>query len=169
MLKMKAPIFIVMGVCGCGKSTIGKLLAEALNVPFYDGDDYHPEANVKKMASGNPLNDNDREGWLKRLNSLSIENSNLGAVIACSALKESYRSILRQNLSKQIEFVYLQGTFKEISDRLAERKNHFMPSGLLKSQFSTLEVPTDAISVSIVNPPKNITNQILELYKQKKP
>lgn len=168
MLKIKPPIFIVMGVCGCGKSTIGKLLAEALQIPFFDGDDYHPKANVTKMAAGNPLNDNDREGWLKRLNALAIENNNFGAVIACSALKETYRTILRQNISKQIEFVYLQGSYEEISDRLAQRKNHFMPSGLLKSQFKTLEVPTDAISVSIINSPQTIINQVLELHEQKK-
>lgn len=168
MLKTDAPVFIVMGVSGCGKSTIGKLLANELEVPFFDGDDYHPEVNVKKMASGNALNDNDREGWLKRLNSLATENSNLGAVIACSALKDSYRTILRQNLSKNIEFVYLQGTYEEISDRLAQRKNHFMPSGLLKSQFSTLEVPTDAISVSITKAPSEITAHVLNYYKQKK-
>lgn len=169
MLKMKSPIFIVMGVCGCGKSTIGKLLAKALQIPFFDGDDYHPEANVTKMATGNPLNDNDREGWLKRLNGLALENNSLGAVIACSALKESYRTILQQNIAKQIEFVYLKGTYEEISDRLAQRKNHFMPSGLLKSQFETLEVPADAIAVSIINSPQTITNQILELHEQKKP
>lgn len=169
MLKRKPPIFIVMGVCGCGKSTIGKLLAEELDIPFFDGDDYHPEANVIKMASGNPLDDHDRAGWLRRLNRLSIENKSQGAVIACSALKESYRKILSQNHSEQIEFVYLKGTFEEITDRLAQRKNHFMPPGLLKSQFSILEVPVDAISVSIVNSPTEMTNEVLKLYQQKKP
>lgn len=169
MLKTNPPVFIVMGVSGCGKSTIGKLLADELEIPFFDGDDYHPEANVKKMAAGNSLNDNDREGWLKRLNSLALENSKVGAVIACSALKESYRVILSHSLNYQIEFVYLNGTFEEISNRLMQRKNHFMPTGLLKSQFNTLEVPNNAISVSITKTPIEITNHIIEFYKQKKP
>ena len=169
MLKTNPPVFIVMGVSGCGKSTIGKLLADELEIPFFDGDDYHPEANVKKMAAGNSLNDNDRIGWLKRLNSLAIENSKVGAVIACSALKESYRVILSHSLNNQIEFVYLNGTFEEISNRLMQRKNHFMPTSLLKSQFNSLEVPNNAISVSITKTPIEITNYIIEFYKQKKP
>ena len=169
MLKSNVTVFIVMGVSGCGKSTIGKLLADELKIPFFDGDDYHPNANVKKMALGNPLNDTDREGWLKRLNGLAIENKNKGAVIACSALKNSYRLILKRNLDPLIEFVYLNGTFEEISDRLKKRKNHFMSIGLLKSQFDTLEVPNDAISVSITKTPLEIITRILEVYKQKKP
>ena len=169
MFKKNAHIFIVMGVSGCGKSTVGRLLANALEIPFFDGDDYHPETNVKKMALGNPLNDNDREGWLKRLNSLAIEHKSAGAVIACSALKASYRVTLKQNLDNQVEFVYLTGTFEEISDRLKQRKNHFMPKGLLKSQFDTLEVPHEAISVSITKTPSEITSRVLKLYKQKRP
>lgn len=158
-----------MGVSGCGKSTIGRLLADELAIPFFDGDDYHPEANLKKMALGNPLNDADREGWLKRLNSLAIEHKSVGAVIACSALKVSYRAILKEHVNETIEFVYLDGTFEEISTRLQQRKNHFMPAGLLKSQFDTLEVPHEAIAVSITKTPNEIINHILKLYKQKRP
>lgn len=165
MPKSNTTVFIVMGVSGCGKSTIGRLLACELTIPFFDGDDYHTEANVKKMALGNPLNDTDREGWLNRLNGLAIENKNKGAVIACSALKNSYRLILKRNLDSLIEFVYLYGTFEEISDRLKKRKNHFMSTGLLKSQFDTLEVPNDAISVSITKTPLEIITRILEVYK----
>jgi len=164
----KAPIFFVMGVSGCGKSTIGKLLAEEFNIPFFDGDDYHPEANVKKMAAGNPLNDKDRQGWLERLNALSIEHKNNGLVIACSALKQAYREILSRHIENQVDFVYLAGTFEEISERLEQRKNHFMPSGLLQSQFDTLEVPLDAISVSIMKTPVNIVSEVQKKYKNKK-
>lgn len=169
MIKSNASVFIVMGVSGCGKSTIGNLLADELKLPFFDGDDYHPEANVKKMSLGNPLDDNDRESWLIRLNGIAKENQSKGAVIVCSALKESYRAILKQNLDEQIVIVYLNGTFKEISERLKKRENHFMPAGLLKSQFDTLEVPKNAISVSITQTPNEITAEILEVYKQKRP
>jgi gluconokinase len=164
----KAPVFYVMGVSGCGKSTIGKLMAETFNIPFFDGDDYHPEANVKKMAAGNPLNDDDRQGWLERLNLLSIEHKTKGIVIACSALKESYRVILKQQIESQTEFVFLQGTFEEISERLKQRQDHFMPSGLLQSQFDTLEIPADAIAISIAQSPRSIVSELSERYKNKK-
>ena len=158
----KPLIYIVMGVSGCGKSTIGKLLASKLNIPFFDGDDFHPEANVQKMASGLPLNDEDRKGWLQKLNKISIENIASGAVIACSALKETYRNTLKQNLEKQMVFVYLKGTFEEIHARLKKRQDHYMPIELLKSQFETLEAPADAIHVSINHSPDEIISEILD-------
>ncbi|MUH35291.1 gluconokinase [Zobellia amurskyensis] len=160
-MKSKKPIIFVMGVSGSGKSTIGKLLAEELNLSFYDGDDYHPEANVKKMAQGTPLDDNDRQGWLERLNLLAIENTATGAIIACSALKTKYRTILQKDIEKELCFVYLKGTFEEIMARLSERKNHFMPPELLQSQFNTLEVPENAITVSIMHTPQEIVSKII--------
>ena len=158
----KSLIYIIMGVSGCGKSTIGKLLANRLKIPFFDGDDFHPEANVLKMANGLPLNDKDRKGWLQKLNKLAIEHKPTGAIIACSALKETYRSQLKQNLGKQMVFVYLKGTFEEIHARLKERQGHYMPIELLKSQFETLEPPTDAIQVSINHSPNEIVSGILD-------
>lgn len=163
-----ATIFYVMGVSGCGKSTIGKLLASKLNIPFFDGDDYHPKANVKKMASGNPLNDKDRQGWLDSLNRLSKEHHKTGAVTACSALKKSYRKILEKDVSNQTIFVYLKGSFDEISERLQARKDHFMPPGLLRSQFKTLEEPDTAITVSISKTPEEIVTEVIEVHKNKK-
>jgi len=160
------PIFYVMGVSGCGKSTIGKLLSKNLAMPFFDGDDYHPEANVKKMEAGNPLNDFDRQGWLERLNQLAIEHGQSGAIIACSALKDAYRTMLTKDLPESY-FVYLAGTYDEISARLAQRKDHFMPAALLQSQFNTLEVPKNAISVSIANTPEEIVTAIVSQYKLK--
>ena len=158
----KPLIYIVMGVSGCGKSTIGKLLAATLKIPFFDGDDFHPEANVQKMASGLPLNDEDRKGWLQKLNEIAIEHKASGAVIACSALKETYRNTLKENLEKQMVFVYLKGTFEEINARLKERQGHYMPIELLKSQFETLEAPADAIQVSINHSPDEIISEILD-------
>ncbi len=165
----RPPIFIVMGVSGCGKSTIGKLLAEQFKFPFFDGDDFHPEENVIKMSNGIPLNDADREGWLKRLNLLAKENKDFGAVIACSALKKAYRNSLIEDLETQMEFVFLDGSKEQISKRLEKRKGHFMPPGLLDSQFCALEVPLDAISVSIVQSPEQIVSKILADFKVKKP
>jgi len=154
-------IYIIMGVSGCGKSTIGKLLAAKLEVPFFDGDDFHPEANVQKMASGHPLNDLDRKDWLKKLNELAFDHRTDGTVIACSALKEKYRAQLKRGLEAEMVFVYLKGTFEEIHARLKERQGHYMPIELLKSQFKTLEPPKDSIQVSIVLSPNEIVSDIL--------
>ncbi len=158
-------ILYLMGVSGSGKTTIGKLLAEQLGIPFFDGDDYHPEANVKKMSEGKPLNDDDRQGWLKRLNELALEHAANGAVIVCSALKETYRDLLGKSLDMQYEFIYLKGSFELINNRLAQRKNHYMPKDLLRSQFETLEEPEDALTVSIDQTPQQIVDDIIEQLK----
>ena len=165
----RPPIFIVMGVSGCGKSTIGKLLAAAFKCSFFDGDDYHPKANVKKMSRGIPLNDRDREGWLKGLNVLAKQYCEKGVVIACSALKQTYRDNLMKEIEAQIEFVYLEGSKDQILRRLEDRKGHFMPPGLLDSQFSTLEIPNNAIAVSIQQAPDKMVQKIIDQYKIKKP
>jgi len=150
-----------MGVSGCGKTTIGQLLAKEFNLPFFDGDDFHSKNNIKKMSEGKPLNDDDRKDWLQTLNKLAInEFQNKGCVIACSALKESYRSILRTGLSSNVKWIYLSGTFDEIYTRVSERKKHFMPPKLLKSQFEILEAPTNCIEVSITKTPKEIIKRI---------
>ncbi|MDE3740648.1 gluconokinase [Maribacter polysaccharolyticus] len=153
-------IYIVMGVSGSGKTTVGTLLANTLQLPFFDGDDYHPESNVKKMASGKALNDQDRKEWLETLNRLAREHKSIGAVIACSALKESYRASLRKDVMEQMTFIYLKGSFSAINRRLQGRKGHYMPISLLKSQFETLEPPKDAIEVSINQSPEDIVNSI---------
>lgn len=160
-MENKKQILFVMGVSGSGKTTIGKLLAEKLRIPFFDGDDYHPQANVEKMEKGHPLNDEDRKGWLQRLNELANKQENQGAIIACSALKSEYRAMLRRGLNT-VDFVYLKGSFDLISKRLAERKGHFMPPQLLRSQFETLEIPDHAISISIDATPSQIVDAILE-------
>ncbi|WP_431121562.1 gluconokinase [Flagellimonas flava] len=161
----KITVLIVMGVSGTGKSTIGTMLSKQLGIPFFDGDDYHPEANVKKMSAGQPLNDHDRQGWLIRLNELAKEHQKTGAVIACSALKQSYRDLLGQGMNEKLAFVFLEGSFELIKSRLENRKGHFMTSTLLQSQFDTLEPPEDAITVSIALQPAEITNQVIQQLK----
>ncbi len=133
---------IVMGVSGCGKSTVGQALGEHLNYPFYDGDAYHPEANIAKMQSGTPLNDDDRAGWLKTLNQLLAAEPN-GVVLACSALKPSYRQTLTKTLTRPV-FVYLKGDFDTIWQRHKQRSDHyFQGKAMLESQFDTLVEPTE--------------------------
>lgn len=155
-------VLVVMGVSGSGKTAIGQLLSKKLDRPFFDGDDFHPEANVQKMKSGSPLNDDDRKDWLLALNKLCVEHRHTGAIIACSALKKNYRSLLRAGMGNCIAFVYLEGSFELIKSRLEQRKDHFMPATLLQSQFDTLEPPTKEITVSIDQTPKQIVSEVLQ-------
>jgi len=159
----KPNIYIIMGVSGCGKSTVGKLLGKELGMPFFDGDDFHPKVNVEKMSKGNALNDHDRKGWLISLNELAKENVEMGTVIACSALKKIYRDQLRQDVPN-MKFVHLSGTKEEILKRMQSREGHFMPPNLLDSQFETLETPKQAFQVSIAHTPVEIVEKIKSHY-----
>jgi gluconokinase len=141
-------IVVVMGVSGSGKSTIGALLAERLGWEFLDADEYHPPQNVAKMAAGTPLEDADRWPWLERLNAELRQRSN--AVLACSALKESYRQTLCRDLGCRI--VHLRGTFDLLRSRLQTRKHRYMPASLLESQFAALEPPAGAIDIDVARP-----------------
>ena len=148
-----------MGVSGCGKTTIGRLLATALGIPFYDGDDFHPAANVQKMKNGIPLNDVDREPWLKLLNNnIRQWNSTGGAVLACSALKEVYRRILAENAL--VVFLHLSATKEQILRRLNNRAGHFMPASLLDSQFETLEETEEIFPIEASGSPDEILKLI---------
>ena len=150
-----------MGVSGVGKSTIGKLLSEALHIPFFDGDDYHPKENIKKMSDAQSLNDDDRQGWLETLNNLAKQQLDKNScVIACSALKQKYRDILSSDIKSKIKWVFLSGSFNEVFIRANSRKDHFMPSDLLKSQFDILEEPQDAIKIDISLTPNGIVEVI---------
>ncbi|MEX2456878.1 MAG: gluconokinase [Balneolaceae bacterium] len=154
---------ILMGVSGCGKTSIGKLLAEKLNVPFYDGDDFHPEVNVEKMRSGKPLNDQDRHPWLETLaDQIEKMNQKKGGVLACSALKQSYRETLKKVANSPVIFVYLKGDRELIADRLSEREGHYMPPKLLDSQFKDLEEPESSITVPINQTPEKIVKEIID-------
>ncbi|MCL7752668.1 NADP-dependent phosphogluconate dehydrogenase [Polaribacter sp. Z022] len=158
---IKTQVIYIMGVSGCGKSTIGKLLAKELKIPFFDGDDYHPESNIKKMSKGHALNDDDRQGWLETLNNLAKKQlSTNSCVIVCSALKQKYRDILNKGIVKQAKWVHLEGSFNQIYKRINSRSNHFMPSELLNSQFDILENPKQAIKIDISLTPEKIINTI---------
>ncbi len=158
-------VLVVMGVSGCGKTEIGKLLAKELDHPFFDGDHFHPKANIDKMRSGQPLNDEDRMEWLTKLNQLALEHRHTGAIIACSALKKNYRSLLRAGMGYCMAFVYLKGSYDLIQSRLQQRKGHFMPASLLQSQFDALEPPTKEITVSIEDTPDTIVKKVLRQLK----
>ncbi|WP_343328370.1 NADP-dependent phosphogluconate dehydrogenase [Polaribacter staleyi] len=161
MLQKKSTIIFIMGVSGVGKSTIGNLLSEKLNIPFFDGDDFHPEENILKMSKGEALNDNDRLGWLQTLNKLAKEQLKKGGcIIVCSALKEKYRDILNAKIKENAKWVFLNGSFEQIKERVNNRKGHFMSSDLLKSQFDILETPKNAIDININLTPNNIVEMI---------
>lgn len=155
-------LVLVMGVSGCGKTTLGRALAEQLGATFLDGDDFHPEANVRKMAGGTPLDDADRQPWLARLNAELKACAARGesAVLACSALKAAYRERLGEGLER-LETVFLQGESTLIGARLASRSHRYMPASLLQSQLDTLESPADSIRVDIAQPPDACVAQAL--------
>lgn len=145
-------ILVLMGVCGCGKTTIGQALAETLGWPFYDADDFHPAANVAKMASGHALDDDDRWPWLDRIADEMRQVLQRGghAVLACSALRQAYRERLQR--AGDVRIVYLAGDAATIAARLATRQHQYMPASLLPSQFAALEPPADALVVDIREP-----------------
>jgi gluconokinase len=135
-----APRLVVMGVSGCGKSTIGRELAQTLQLPYVEGDELHPARNVALMAAGTPLTDADRAQWLDAVAASIARAASSGLVISCSALKRAYRERLRE-AAPGLRFVYLRGTPELLASRMAQRKGHYMPASLLQSQLLTLEVP----------------------------
>jgi gluconokinase len=139
---MGTPIFVVMGVCGCGKSTVGQQLATTLGVDFLEGDQLHSAENIARMAAGIALTDEDRQGWLEALAGRigNTRERGRGLVVSCSALKRSYRDTLRRGASDLL-FVYLQGNPELLATRMVNRPGHYMPTSLLESQLAILEVP----------------------------
>lgn len=159
-------IIIVFGVSGSGKTTVGQLLAKELGWEFFDADDFHSPANVEKMRNGIPLTDEDRGDWLDGLRDLISEKLAGGndAVLACSALKEGYRQKLA--VSGQVKFAYLKGDHRLIAERLADRKDHYMPPGLLQSQFDTLEEPeSDVLTLDAELSPDDLVKQITASWR----
>jgi carbohydrate kinase (thermoresistant glucokinase family) len=157
-----AQIVIVMGVSGCGKSTIGSALAAQLGWQFTDADAHHPPANIAKMRDGLALNDDDRKPWLATLNQIlkqSVQRHE-PRVLACSALKQSYRDQLTAGIENQVQFVHLKGSFELIENRLKARQHEYMPSSLLQSQFALLEPPLNAIEINIDRTAESIVAQL---------
>ncbi|MEU5402466.1 gluconokinase [Streptomyces sp. NPDC005963] len=152
-------VVVVMGVAGTGKTTIGPLLADALGVPYAEGDDFHPAANIAKMSAGVPLDDADRWPWLDAIGTWSHGRAGLGGVVSSSALKRAYRDRLRAAAPHAV-FLHLTGDRTLIEQRMAERKGHFMPTRLLDSQFATLQAlegDERGVSVDVSGTPEDIT------------
>jgi gluconokinase len=153
-------VIILMGVAGSGKTTTGRKLAESLGWKYFDADDFHSAANVAKMKSGVPLNEEDRKPWLESLQRLIQERlaNDQPAVLACSALKQSHRDVLM--IDERVKLVYLKGDYALIKARLGGRSNHFLNPALLESQFQTLEEPIRALCIDIQSTPDEIVDII---------
>jgi carbohydrate kinase (thermoresistant glucokinase family) len=158
--------WVIMGVSGCGKSTVGAALAQVFDIPYLEGDAYHPAANVAKMAAGIPLDDADRAGWLQGLADeiRQARERGAGLVLSCSALKRRYRDLLRQ-ADPSLRFVHLQGPRALIAERMQARVGHYMPSSLLESQLSILEplqADEGSLTLDITQPPQVLVARITE-------
>ncbi|MGR5211995.1 gluconokinase [Vibrio rotiferianus] len=158
---------VVMGVCASGKTTIGEHLAKKLGRKFIDGDDLHPRANIQKMASGQPLNDDDRKPWLERIRdaAYSLESKNEHGIIVCSALKKIYRDQIREG-NESVSFLFLDGSKELILERMRARQGHFMKENMVNSQFETLERPENeprTIFVSIDATIEEVVSNAAEL------
>lgn len=159
-------IVILMGVSGSGKSTIGKRLSERQGWYFIDGDDYHPKENIRKMSSGIPLSDENREPWLNTLNGFMHEylDADKPLILACSALKQKYRDSLRAGFGNaDVTYVYLKGNYELIQNRLQSRAGHYMKPEMLCSQIKILEEPEDAIVINISENLDDIVEEIVTI------
>jgi len=160
------PVWIVvMGVSGCGKSTVGQLLARACGVAYVEGDDLHSPENVERMRSGNPLTDEQRRDWLELIShQLALAHARrAGLVVSCSALKRAYRDVLRRG-APDLQFVHLHGAPALLAQRTAQRVGHYMPVSLLASQLATLEPPgpdEQALAFDVAEPPQRVVDQVL--------
>lgn len=160
-------VCIVMGVSGCGKSTVGEQLAQQFGLPFYDGDSFHSAANIDKMSHGTPLTDDDRRDWLAVLaTKLGQWETRGGAILACSALKEKYRTILQSGVRSSIHWVFLDGSRELLLERMGSRQGHYMHPDMLDSQLATLERPAYALHLSITATPEELVQRIMAARKQ---
>ncbi len=159
-------VLILTGPMGCGKTTIGKMLAEKLGWPFYDGDNFHPKENVEKMRAGIALTDEDRRLWLEKLRDIIKRRLKEGqnTILACSALKQSYRNILGVD-QKNVRTIYLKGSYQLLRKRIEDRQHPYMNKDLLRSQLDTLEEPQGGLLVDISATPEMIVNTIIQNLK----
>jgi len=164
---MSYKVFIITGVSGCGKTTVGEALAKELGTSFYDGDQFHPASNIAKMSAGIPLTDEDRTPFLKSINNFIREKlPTENIVIACSALKDKYRDILSEGVDPlQLVWIHLQGSYDTIYERMTKREGHFMSAAMLRSQFETYEAPTKGIIVNIDQALEQMIDQIMAEVK----
>lgn len=161
----KYTLIIVTGVSGTGKTTLGTALSKELGIPFYDADNFHPAENIAKMSSGIPLNDEDRKPWLEALASkLEESKASGGCILACSALKESYRKVL--SIDPSIYWIHLKGDRDLIWERMKARKNHYMKAEMLDSQFATWEEPDYGYKLSIAQSPETMLEETLDFLKK---
>ena len=162
--------FILMGVSSTGKTSVGTEVAHRLGIKLIDGDDLHPRANIIKMREGHPLNDEDRAPWLERIRdaAFSLERKSEVGIIICSALKKKYRDLIREG-NGNVKFLFLEGTFELVLERMKQRKGHYMKTDMLKSQFETLEVPgqdeSDVIHVDISGSFEQVVERCVEALK----
>ncbi|MFF8291711.1 gluconokinase [Streptomyces sp. NPDC016309] len=165
------PVVVVMGVAGTGKTTVGPLVAERLGVPYAEGDDFHPEANIAKMSAGVPLDDDDRWPWLDAIGRWAHGRAGLGGVVSSSALKRSYRDRLRAAAPGAV-FLHLTGDRSLIEGRMAARTGHFMPAALLDSQFATLQPLGDdeaGVAVDVAGSPEDIADRAVAALRRLAP
>ncbi|MEG9531052.1 gluconokinase [Mannheimia indoligenes] len=162
--------FILMGVSSTGKTSVGTAVAQKLGLKLIDGDDLHPRANIVKMASGTPLNDDDRRPWLERINdaAFSLEQKSEKGIIVCSALKKKYRDQIRAG-NADVKFLFLNGSFELVLERMKQRKGHFMKPEMLQSQFNTLEIPQadepDVLFIDIDGSFEEVVERCVEAVK----
>lgn len=162
---------VIMGVSGCGKSTVGAALAKALDATYIDGDDLHTPENIAKMSTGTPLLDTDRWPWLDRVGD-ALAHRQKTTIIGCSALKRVYRDRIRAKVKVPVLFIHLSGTREEIARRMRNRSGHFMPASLLDSQFAALEEPRSdeyAVTVAINQPLTKILQELIAIVEKPEP
>lgn len=160
--------YILMGVAGSGKTTIGKRVSHELGVPFFEGDDFHPAENVAKMSSGIPLTDADRVPWIDALVAALNTKQSSDAVVACSALSRFVRERIRSGLNEPAKFIWLTAKPEIIEERLRTRGQHYMKAGMLASQFAALQVPHTAHQVSVEQPVEEVVAQVVRIVREGK-